>query len=47
MDSLMMKSAPIVPLFYDQTGIFLNKKVKGFSMSPVKLLDLTRVYKTN
>lgn len=46
MDSLMMKSAPIVPLFYDQTSIFLQKNVKGFTMSPVKLLDLTRVYKT-
>lgn len=47
MDSLMMSSAPVVPLFYDQTAIFLNKKVKGFSMNPVKLLDLTRVYKTD
>lgn len=46
MDSLMMKSAPVVPLFYDQTSIFLRKNVKGFTMSPVKLLDLTRVYKT-
>lgn len=46
MDYLMMESAPIVPLFYDQTSIFLNKNVKGFTMSPVKLLDLTRVYKT-
>ncbi|MDX9704201.1 MAG: ABC transporter substrate-binding protein [Weeksellaceae bacterium] len=47
MDELMMESAPIVPLFYDQTSIFLQKNVKGFTMSPVKLLDLTRVYKTN
>ena len=47
MDSLMMNSVPVVPLFYDQTSIFLQKNVKGFSMSPVKLLDLTRVYKTN
>ncbi|SMC43789.1 ABC transporter substrate-binding protein [Moheibacter sediminis] len=46
MDSLMMQSAPIVPLFYDQTSIFLRKNVKGFSMNPVKLLNLTRVYKT-
>lgn len=46
MDGLMMESAPIVPLFYDQTSIFLQKNVKGFTMSPVKLLDLTRVYKT-
>lgn len=46
MDSLMMRSAPVVPLFYDQTSIFTRKNVKGFTMSPVKLLDLTRVYKT-
>lgn len=46
MDKLMMESAPIVPLFYDQTCIFLRKDVKNFTMSPVKLLDLTRVYKT-
>lgn len=46
MDSLMMQSAPIVPLFYDQTSIFTRKNVKGFTMSPVKLLNLTRVYKT-
>lgn len=45
MDKLMMESAPIVPLFYDQTSIFLRKNVKNFNMSPVKLLDLTRVYK--
>ncbi len=45
MDQLMMKSTPILPLFYDQTAVFLNKKVKGFQMSPIKLLDLTRVYK--
>ncbi|MBS7333967.1 MAG: ABC transporter substrate-binding protein [Weeksellaceae bacterium] len=45
MDALMMKSSPILPLFYDQTAVFLNKKVKGFQMSPIKILDLTRVYK--
>lgn len=47
MDALMMKSTPILPLFYDQTAIFLNKKVKGFQISPIKILDLTRVYKEN
>lgn len=46
MDSLMMRSAPVVPLFYDQTSIFLRKNVHGFTMSPIKLLNLTRVYKT-
>lgn len=46
MDELMMESVPVIPLFYDQTSIFLQKNVKGFSMSPVKLLDLTKVYKT-
>lgn len=46
MDKLMMEAAPVVPLFYDQTSIFLQKNVRNFHMSPVKLLDLTRVYKT-
>lgn len=45
MDALMMQQAPIIPLFYDQTTLFLNKRVKNFSMSPIKLLNLTRVYK--
>jgi len=45
MDELMMQNAPILPLFYDQTTLFLNKRVKNFSMGPIKLLDLTRVYK--
>lgn len=45
MDELMMQNAPIIPLFYDQTTLFLNKKVKNFSMGPIKLLDLTRVSK--
>lgn len=46
MDSLMMQSAPIVPLFYDQTTIFHRKNVHGLGMSPIKLLNLTRVYKS-
>lgn len=45
MDSILMKSTPILPLFYDQTAVFLNKRVKNFQMSPIKLLDLTRVSK--
>lgn len=45
MDALMMKQAPIIPLFYDQTTLFLNKNIRNFSMSPIKLLNLTRVYK--
>lgn len=45
MDELMMQNAPIIPLFYDQTTLFLNKNVKNFSMGPIKLLDLTRVSK--
>ncbi|MDK7674647.1 ABC transporter substrate-binding protein [Weeksella virosa] len=45
LDYIMMQEAPIVPLFYDQTALFTNKKVKNLRMSPIKLLDLTRVYK--
>ena len=47
LDALMMKRAPILPLFYDQTSLFINKKVKNLQMSPIKILDLTRVYKEN
>jgi len=45
MDKIMMQQAPILPLFYDQTALFVNKKVKNLRMSPIKILDLTRVYK--
>lgn len=45
LDKLMMEEAPILPIMYDQTSLFINQKVKNLRMSPIKMLDLTRVYK--
>ena len=46
MDSLVMDSAPIVPLFYDEVVRFTRKNVTGLGINPINLLDLKRVKKT-
>ena len=45
MDSLVMKEAPVVPLFYDEVVRFTRKNVKGLGINPINLLDLKRVKK--
>ncbi|MFT5848023.1 ABC transporter substrate-binding protein [Psychroserpens sp.] len=45
MDSLVMASAPIVPLFYDEVIRFTRKNVNGLGINPINLLDLKRVKK--
>ncbi|SHH42950.1 ABC transporter substrate-binding protein [Winogradskyella jejuensis] len=45
MDSLVMESAPIVPLFYDEVVRFTRKNVKGLGINPVNLLNLKQVSK--
>jgi peptide/nickel transport system substrate-binding protein len=45
MDSLVMASAPIVPLFYDEVLRFTRKSVSGLGINPINLLDLKRVKK--
>lgn len=45
MDSLVMQSAPIVPLFYDEVVRFSSKKVNGLGVNPVNLLELKKVWK--
>ena len=45
MDSLVIKEAPIVPMFYDEVVRFTRKEVKGLGINPVNLLDLKRVRK--
>lgn len=45
MDKMLMTEMPVIPMFYDQISVFLNKSVKGFENSPINMLDLTRVYK--
>ena len=45
MDSLIMKSAPIIPLFYDEVVRFTRKEVNGLGLNPTNLLDLKHVKK--
>lgn len=45
MDSLIMKEAPVVPLFYDEVVRFTRKNVYGLGINPINLLELKRVRK--
>ncbi|WP_386064346.1 ABC transporter substrate-binding protein [Winogradskyella pulchriflava] len=45
MDSLIMASAPIVPLFYDEVVRFTRKEVKGLGINATNLLELKYVEK--
>ena len=45
MDSIVMKEAAVVPLYYDQVVRFTQKNVKGLGINPINLLDLKRVKK--
>lgn len=45
MDSILMKNAAVVPLFYDEVVRFIRKDVKGLGINPQNLLDLSRVRK--
>ncbi|WP_306353899.1 ABC transporter substrate-binding protein [Flavobacterium sp. '19STA2R22 D10 B1'] len=46
MDVLVMKEAPIIPLFYDKVARFSRKNIEGLSINPLNLLNLKRVKKT-
>jgi ABC-type transport system substrate-binding protein len=46
MDSLVMASAPIVPLFYDEVVRFTRKNVNGLGINATNLLELKSVMKT-
>lgn len=43
MDSLAIRNAPLIPLFYDQMLHFTNNRVSGFSSTPMNLIELKRV----
>ena len=45
MDSLVMASAPIVPLFYDEVVRFTRKSVNGLGINATNLLELKSVKK--
>lgn len=46
MDSLVIRQAPIVPLFYDMAVRFVNNKVTGLGINPQNFLVLKRVKKS-
>lgn len=46
MDSLVMQSAPIVPLFYDEAVRFTQKNISGLGINPQNTLILKNVKKT-
>jgi len=46
MDSLVMASAPIVPLFYDEVVRFTRKSISGLGINATNLLELKSVRKT-
>lgn len=43
MDSLVLSQAPVVPLYYDESVIFLHPWVKGYVNNSLNLLDLRHV----
>ena len=45
MDSILIKEAPVIPLYYDEVIRFSQKKVKGLGVNAIDLLNLKEVYK--
>jgi len=45
MDSLLMSHAPIVPLYYDEVVLFIQKNISGLKANPINLLQLKWVKK--
>jgi len=45
MDSLIISKAPVVPLYYDEVVLFIQKDISGLSVNPINLLQLKRVKK--
>jgi peptide/nickel transport system substrate-binding protein len=45
MDSLVMSSHPLIPLYYDQVVRFTQKEVFGLTINPVNDLKLKKVKK--
>lgn len=46
MDSLIIKNAPVIPLYYDNVIRFTRKNVHGLGINPINLLHLKRVTKS-
>ena len=46
MDSLVMTSAPVVPMFYDEVVRFTRKSIEGLGINAINLLELKSVRKS-
>lgn len=46
LDSLLMTSAPVIPLYYDEVVRFTHKNISGLGMNPINHLNLKRVKKS-
>ena len=42
MDQLILRDAPVVPLWYDQVIHLVNPRVKGFTPNSLNILELRR-----
>lgn len=47
MDKMIIDSAPVVPLYYDEVVRLVNKRITGLPLDPLNSLDLRRVKKSN
>ena len=45
LDSMIMSSAPVIPLYYDEVIRFTHKNISGLGMNPINHLYLKRVKK--
>lgn len=45
MNTLLMRDAPVLPLYYDQVSHFVRHNVHGLQTNPVNMLDLRTVWK--
>mgnify|MGYP000368545452 CR=1 FL=1 len=45
MDSLMMETSPVIPLYYDEVLRFTHKNISGLGINPINHLNLKRVQK--
>ncbi|MGB1269184.1 MAG: ABC transporter substrate-binding protein [Flavobacteriaceae bacterium] len=47
MDSIVIKKAPVIPLYYDNVIRFTRKNIHGLGINPINLLHLKNVSKSN
>ncbi|WGD34965.1 ABC transporter substrate-binding protein [Olleya sp. YS] len=45
MDSIVLKNAPVVPLYYDEVIRFTQKNISGLGSNPINMLELKQVKK--